>query len=447
MKQRQQQSATATITSGMGAFARQCLADFNKCIQLDGRDPQAYFYRGSVRLALALDQDQKPAALSTNGTASTDAKPVKSPNAVTRELSDSGEPTANVVASPASIVSYMSAAEQLEAAFADIEMACTLCPTGTPYQIGMAMIMQLKQRHSDARSMFEAVASSSPDNRQSVLVQFHTALCCHALGDYERALELLTDALDVLPDEPLFLEARGLMLQEMRVHPLALGDFSHALELLEGYEDRHANQLQILGLRYLRAESALRLGRYQDAVDDSSAAIAGGPSADMAAFNARGMALRGLGDYDRALSDLNVRFPCTPGSNLPTKQFLMQACVTQAPKNDVFRFHRALCLMECARYSEALPDLHETATHNTRDTKYVWVLLALILSSLSSPICWNCRLLYYMGLCYYHERQPSECVVFMKRALECQPTQELLPDLYVHIRTSVVPSFYLTSLA
>ncbi|KAE8911538.1 hypothetical protein PF003_g4521 [Phytophthora fragariae] len=171
--------------------------------------------------------------------------------------------------------------------------------------------------------------------------------------------------------------------------------FSYALELLEGFEESSANTHQILGLRYLRGESALRLGRFQDAVDDCSAAIAGGYTADMAAHNARGMALRGLGDYDRALRDLN-------------------ACVTQEPKNDTFRFHRALCLMECMRYYEALPDLHETATRNSSDTK----------------------LLYYIGLCYYHEHQPSECVVFMKRALQCTPPQELLPDLYYHMGLS-----------
>ncbi|KAL4144470.1 hypothetical protein PRNP1_013602 [Phytophthora ramorum] len=393
-KCRQHPSAATTTTSGMGAFARQCLADFNKCIQLDGRDPQAYFYRGSVRLALALDLDQAPSKAptgnTTTGSSGTESKSVGPPNAATKGLNDSGESTTSAVVLQASAVSYMTAAEQLEAAFADIEMACTLCPTGTPYKIGVAMITQIKQRHSEARTMFEAVASSFSDNRKSVLVQFHTALCCHALGDHERALELLTDALDVLPDEPIFLEARGLILQEMQVHPLALADISHALELLERYEDRNANLHQILGLRYLRGESALRLGRYQGAVDDSSAAIAGGYTADMAAHNARGMALRGLGDYDRALIDLN------------------------APKNDIFRFHRALCLMEGARYSEALPDLHETATRNITDTK----------------------LLYYMGLCYYHERQPSECVAFMKRALQCKPAQELLPDLYYHMGLS-----------
>ncbi|ETN10162.1 hypothetical protein PPTG_10867 [Phytophthora nicotianae INRA-310] len=394
-KQRQQQNAPSNLTSGMGIFARQCLADFNRCIQLDGRDPQAYFYRGSVRLALALDLDQASTATPTSNTITTEPKAISTPNVACKGVSESGEPTSNVVVLPVSTVSFMSAAEQLEAAFADIEMACTLCPSGIPYQIGMAMIMQLKQQHSEARSMLEAIASSSSETRKSVLVQFHTALCCHALGDYERAVELLTDALDVLPDEPIFLEARGLILQEMRVHPLALADFARALELLEGYEDRKANMNQLLGLRYLRGESALRLGRYQDAVDDCSAAIAGGYTADMAAHNARAMAYRGLSDYDRALLDLNV-------------------CVAQAPKNDIFRFHRALCLMECSRYSEALPDLHETATRNSTDTK----------------------LLYYMGLCYYHERQPSECVVFLKRALVCKPTQDLLPHLYYHMGLS-----------
>ncbi|KAG2769552.1 hypothetical protein JG687_00003836 [Phytophthora cactorum] len=396
--QRQQQTAPSSITSGMGSFARQCLADFNKCIQLDGRDPQAYFYRGSVRLALALDLDQVPSATpagSTTSTSTTETKAISTSNAAGKGVSESGEPTTNVVVPPASTVSFMSAAEQLEAAFADIEMACTLCPTGIPYQIGMAMIMQLKQQHSGARSMLEAIASNSSEPRKSVLVQFHTALCCHALGDYERAVELLTDALDAHPDEPIFLEARGLMLQELRVHPLALADFTHALALLEGHEDRKVSMNQILELRYLRGESALRLGRYQDAVDDCSAAIAGGYTADMAVHNARGMAFRGLGDYDSALLDLS-------------------ACVAQAPKNDIFRFHRALCLMECSRYSEALPDLHETATRNSTDTK----------------------LLYYMGLCYFHERQPSECVVFLKRALACKPTQDLLPHLYYHMGLS-----------
>ncbi|KAF4320128.1 hypothetical protein BBO99_00002459 [Phytophthora kernoviae] len=295
----------------------------------------------------------------------------------------------------AATMSYMSAAEQLEAAFADIEMALTLCPSGTSYQIGMAMITQLKQHHVEARTMFEEIASTYPENRKSVLVQFHLALCCHALGDHERALELLTDALDALPDEPLFLEARGLMLQELRAHTMALADFSHALRLLDGFEDRKANMNLILRLHYLRGESALRLGQFQNAVDDCSAAIAGGYTADMAAHNARGMALRGLSEYDRALLELNT-------------------CVAQAPKNDIFRFHRALCLMECSRYSEALPDLHETATRNTTDTK----------------------LLYYIGLCYYHEHQPDECVIFMERALEHEPTQELLPNLHYHIGLS-----------
>ncbi|RLN97828.1 hypothetical protein BBJ28_00004952 [Nothophytophthora sp. Chile5] len=73
-----------------------------------------------------------------------------------------------------------------------------------------------------------------------------------------------------------------------------------------------------------------------------------------------------------------------------------------------------MCLMECSRYSEALPDLHEAATRNTSDTK----------------------LLYFMGLCYYHEHQPDECVAFMERALHFNPPQDLLPDLYYHMGLS-----------
>ncbi|RLN97829.1 hypothetical protein BBJ28_00004951 [Nothophytophthora sp. Chile5] len=318
-------SSSAAATSGLGGFARQCLADFNRCIQLDGRDPQAYFYRGSVRLALALDLDQANSSSTAANTGSSSATGAAAPASLPPEAKTLGsssaanpvdstpsEPSAAAIATDASPnlgLGFLTAAEQLEAAFADIEMAWTLCPSGAPYQVGMAMITQLKQRHSEARTLFEAVASTSSGNNKSVLVQFHLALCCHALGDHERALELLTNALDVLPDEPLFLEARGLLLQELRLHPLALADFSHALELLEDQEDRASNMSLMLSLRYLRGESELRLARFQDALDDCSAAIAGGYTADMAAHNARAMALRGLGDYDRALVDLNVRLP------------------------------------------------------------------------------------------------------------------------------------------
>lgn len=41
------------------------------------------------------------------------------------------------------------------------------------------------------------------------------------------------------------------------------------------------------------------------------------------------------------------------------------------------------------------------------------------------------RLLYFIGLCYYHEGETSECCRFMGLALRYKPAPEILPDVYV----------------
>ncbi|CEG36792.1 Molecular co-chaperone STI1 [Plasmopara halstedii] len=390
-KEQEELKSPPIISSGIRVFARQCLADFSTCIQLDAHNAQAYFYRGSVKLALALDLDLSFSTF-TSFDISTSPAMTKARSLPNDYGSNEGGEGINDVIDPlTSNMSNLSAADQLEAALNDIEMALKICPTARPFRICLAMIMQLKQQHLEARSIFETIPSAN----KSVLVQFHTALCYHALGEYERALELLTDALDDFPDEAIILEARGFMLQETKLFSLAVADYTHALEILESHEESEKNKIQTLRLRYLRGESALRLLRYQDAVDDFAAAIAGGYTANMAAYNARGMAFRGLGDYESALLDLNI-------------------CVAQAAKTDIFRYHRALCLMECARYAEALPDLHECIHKNTT----------------------NSKLLYHLGLCYYHEHQLSECVNFMNHALECEPGQRLLSEIHYYMGLS-----------
>uniref|UniRef100_K3WGC9 Uncharacterized protein n=1 Tax=Globisporangium ultimum (strain ATCC 200006 / CBS 805.95 / DAOM BR144) TaxID=431595 RepID=K3WGC9_GLOUD len=357
-------------------FARNCLADFNHSIKLDGKDPQAYFYRGSMRLWLVLDLLAANAAAQaqqqahTSGASSTSAS---GRSAIT--TAPSGTPTTSTVAQSAakssvaptltlsaqdiateangglsmSSLGFLTADEQLEAAFSDIEMAWTLCPTGTQYQIGMAMITQLKKQHREASTLFDEISDL---DRTQVVVKYHLALSWHMLDEHEKALVLLTDAIDALPNEPLFFEARGLLLQELQLHPLAIGDFTRAIEL---NPDNPVNL-------YLRSESFLRLEKFTDTVADCTSALNRGYTSDLSVYNARGMAYRGLNEYDKALADISV-------------------CLSKAPGNDIFHFHRGVCYMECGRYADALPDLHAAVNQNQRDTKYYHIGISYALEN------------------------------------------------------------------
>lgn len=62
-------------------------------------------------------------------------------------------------------------------------------------------------------------------------------------------------------------------------------------------------------------------------------------------------------------------------------------------------------------------------------------------------------MLYFIGLCYYHERDSSECRKFMQLALQYDPSRDILPDVYVSLnvasadRTNVAPLTDLSSLS
>lgn len=298
-------------------FARQCLADFNSCVKLDGKDPQAYFYRGSMRLWLALE------LLAANAAAKVAAAAVTTPGLVGTGVvvapgGDTGvgsaakpNPQAPTLIATASLRSqdiadqanggltmsalgFLTAEEQLEAAFSDIEMAWTLCPTGVQYQIGMAMIAQLKKQYREASALFQEISVA---DRTNVVVKYHSALTWHMLDEHEKALVLLTDAIDALPNEPLFYEARGLLLQELQLHSLAIEDFTRAVEL------NPDNPMNL----YLRSESFLRLKKFAEAVEDATNALSQGYTSDLSVYNARGMAYRGLSEYEHAIQDLRVR--------------------------------------------------------------------------------------------------------------------------------------------
>ncbi|TMW56392.1 hypothetical protein Poli38472_006402 [Pythium oligandrum] len=362
-------------------YARVCLSDLNQSIKLDGKDPTAYFYRGSIRLSLALDLVQAQLNARTNA-------------AVVGSHSLASEANGGLASAL-----VLTADEQLEASFADIEMAWTLVPSTTSYQLGVAMITQLRGQYEAAAARFEEM-STTADQRSVVIVKYHWALCCHMLEDAETALTLLCDCVDAIPDEALFYEARSLVLQETENHAFAIADLTRAMELraTDGRTERDHSSSAPRNL-YLRAESHLRLEHFENAINDCNAALSCPPHTigqlEMSIRNTRAMGHRGLGHYDDAISDLSM-------------------CLMLAPSNDVFHFHRALCQMECEQFLVALTDLHAAIAANPRDA----------------------YILYSIGLCYYHEGENTECIAFMQRALKYGPPRELLPDLHYRIGLS-----------
>jgi tetratricopeptide (TPR) repeat protein len=257
-------TTTTTTSESHSQSARQCLSDLNQSIKLDGKDPQAYFYRGSIRLALALEGMQPP----------------------------------TLAVSPSDAAS-LSVEQQLEAAFADTDMAWRLQPTTLKFQIGLAMITQLTHQYERASILLREIHAC---DRANVVVKFHWALCCHSLGDVETALTLLCDCIDAVAAEPSFFEARGLVLLEATQLELAIGDLTEAIALRAETETKNAWNL------YLRAECHLRLEQFGHAIRDASLVLvhAVPTGLETSVRNTRAMANRGLGQYDSAIDDLTV---------------------------------------------------------------------------------------------------------------------------------------------
>ncbi|GLD93871.1 hypothetical protein PINS_up002476 [Pythium insidiosum] len=324
-------------------FARLCLADFNQSIRLDGKDPQTYFYRGSIRLSLALDllvaceaSANANASINASGAASLMASSSSTSSSTTGRGSVVGLSTHELAAEAnggLSSAHSLSAEDQLDAALADIELAWALSPKGVRFHVGVGMIKQLKKQYSEASALFRDVHHAA---RANVVVKYHWALCCHMLHDTETAVVLLCDCADAMPEEPLFVEARGLVLQEIGQHELAVADLSHAIKLREaaaataaaaaqegerdsnGSSNGNAPPPASPWNHYLRAESLLRLQQFESCVQDCTAALALPQAAllETSIRNARAMAHRGLGRLELAVEDLTVRVALSPSLSL-----------------------------------------------------------------------------------------------------------------------------------
>ncbi|RHY00407.1 hypothetical protein DYB36_010864 [Aphanomyces astaci] len=237
----------ALFRKGHESF-RAALIDFNAAVKLDGKDAQAYYNRGLARLAIAFldiekrdnvefaaaakelavdvgdsDDEAKPTSPSSRAFKAAPSKPptlVSQPIPPSKDKSDGGDDHEYNADNSSTTTGIMSIDEQLDAAIADLDMACSLEPANTRYLYGKAMVVHLTHRHDELDGATDtlAVLQAALD----VASRYHRGLLYHQQKDYERAIEELTAVIAQVPNESRFLEARGLVFQDIHLHDLAI---------------------------------------------------------------------------------------------------------------------------------------------------------------------------------------------------------------------------------
>ncbi|BAY16673.1 tetratricopeptide repeat protein [Anabaenopsis circularis NIES-21] len=158
---------------------------------------------------------------------------------------------------------------------------------------------------------------------------------------YSKALEDLTEAIKLVPDEAEYLSDRGKTYRLMELYQEALQDFDHAIELSPQYNRAIANR----GLTY----RVMKL--YEEALQDYDRAIELNPKYDWA-IASRGVTYRLMERYPEALQDFDRAIELNPKSDWAI-----------AARGETYR------LMKC--YPEALQDFDHAIELNP---KYDWAI-------------------------------------------------------------------------
>lgn len=138
----------------------------------------------------------------------------------------------------------------------------------------------------------------------------------HRLGNYSDAIKAFSTVLNMVKNDRLVFESRGLVFQDMRDHVRAADDFTSAIKLVPDVGENY----------YHRGESKLRMRQFNSAVEDFQAALDKGYN-EACVYNARATAMRCLQRHDEALDDLGK-------------------AVSMEPDNVEFLFNRSQTLMD-----------------------------------------------------------------------------------------------------
>ncbi|HEV2955355.1 MAG TPA: tetratricopeptide repeat protein [Xanthobacteraceae bacterium] len=178
----------------------------------------------------------------------------------------------------------------------------------------------------------EALNKDAPFNRGAGFLR---------IGDYEHAVEQLTEAIKLEPKNAQIFDYRGRAYSLKKDYALATDDYNEAIKLdpTNGqiYEDR--------------ADNYYRMKDYDHAIEDYSKAIALGTKNDHI-YNFRGNSYYSKSNYDKAIEDYS-------------------SAIELSPQNDVYYSNRGGAFKEKHVYDRAIADLGRAIELNPKsDTAY-----------------------------------------------------------------------------
>ena len=200
--------------------------------------------------------------------------------------------------------------EHTKSALADINEALALCPGEDNYQLLQAVCYLRSRDIDNAKAALEPLVNSSNSSPYNERAHYHYSNCLRLEGHKKEAVRRLTYIIakasarsnydegqkhsHTVPLSRVF-EMRGIILQEMHSHELALKDFSKSISL-------DATKADIL---VLRGACHCKLGNYELALEDYTLAEARGVEDMFSLFVARGLVHRMMRNYPRASADFD----------------------------------------------------------------------------------------------------------------------------------------------
>ena len=130
------------------------------------------------------------------------------------------------------------------------------------------------------------------------------------LGQYEKAVESYSAAIDMQPNNAYFYNARGCAYNGLGEYEKAISDFDKAIKLDSEFVDAYNNRGYAYG----------SLGKYEKAISDFDKAIELGPEL-IEAYSNRGYTYNGLGEYEKAISDFKKAIELNPKQANPYKHY------------------------------------------------------------------------------------------------------------------------------
>lgn len=157
-------------------------------------------------------------------------------------------------------------------------------------------IAELKRHLADNPQDREQLAKKFSDADKNFLSnqKVDEAWKLHGKGDFNGAIQLHTEAIDLNPNNALAYHGRGTAYDESRQYEAAIADYNKALEINPAYVEAYYN----------RGNTYSHLNNNERAIQDYNVAIQLNP--DFAeAYGNRGFSYNELRQYERAIQDFN----------------------------------------------------------------------------------------------------------------------------------------------